>query len=348
MDEHPSRRWGQCQPFSHSGCFVTVIVFVWLDWDASRVCLLTIRKILSSLCPCLLQSDQFPNALQAAKVKKLKLSSPIFWGAGMLANAKCCIPATSSTTTPPKKSGLARKYTSIRNFRPPINTKHHHHQTLRPQPLLRHSARYAAKFGLFTTNSTMAKPTISKGKKGPSKHSRASRREEPIDINTDKSLKSALPPPISTDHHRPAVLAAQLASSVSKPTRKTGRKAQLSSKARKRQERSMDMAEAVMERTITKIEKSKGHAKVINTRRKPWEEINNDVFGEGEKAKKLTKKQLEKQREDEIVRKFFDEGAAEKDEDGNVEMEGAASEGGSEGEGVPTPVQVMEEVEEVL
>lgn len=194
----------------------------------------------------------------------------------------------------------------------------------------------------------MAKPTISKGKKGPSKHSRASRREEPIDINTDKSLKSALPPPISTDHHRPAVLAAQLASSVSKPTRKTGRKAQLSSKARKRQERSMDMAEAVMERTITKIEKSKGHAKVINTRRKPWEEINNDVFGEGEKAKKLTKKQLEKQREDEIVRKFFDEGAAEKDEDGNVEMEGAASEGEGEGEGVPTPVQVMEEVEEVL
>ncbi|KAK0666837.1 Alb1-domain-containing protein [Cercophora samala] len=169
----------------------------------------------------------------------------------------------------------------------------------------------------------MAKPTISKGKKGPSKHSRASRREEPIDINTDKSLKTVLPPVISTDHHRPAVLAAQLASSVSKPTRKTGRKAQLSSRARKRQERSIDMAEAVMERTFTKRQKSLGHAKVINTRRKPWEEINNEVFGEEEKAKKLTKKQLEKQREDEVVKKFFEEGA-DKDEDGNVEMEGAS------------------------
>ncbi|KAK4203657.1 Alb1-domain-containing protein [Triangularia verruculosa] len=227
---------------------------------------------------------------------------------------------------PTQEFKLGKKIPSIRKFRPPINT-----QISSSSPPRGFHLGCTSLLDLLQSSACpqspkkMGKPTISKGKKGPSKHSRASRREEPIDINTDKSLKTALPPVVSTDHHRPAVLAAQLSSSVSKPSRKTGRKAQLSHKARKRQERAMDMAEAIMERTMTKVEKSLVHAKVINTRRKPWDEINNDVFGEEEKAKKLSKKQLEKQREDEIVRKFFEEGVV-KDEDGNVEMDGASEE----------------------
>ncbi|KAK4193065.1 Alb1-domain-containing protein [Podospora australis] len=160
----------------------------------------------------------------------------------------------------------------------------------------------------------MAKPTIDKGKKGPSKHSRAARRDVPIDINTDKSLKEARAPQQSVDY-RPAVLAAHHTGGVTK--KKSGRKAVLSAKARKRQEKSMDKAEAIMERTQTKVQKSKASAKVIDVRRKPWEQINDEVYGTVP-VKKLSKKQQTKAEEDAMVAEFY------ADDDGNVEMEGAA------------------------
>lgn len=52
------------------------------------------------------------------------------------------------------------------------------------------------------------------------------------------------------------------------------RKTQLSAKARKRQERHMNMAEAVVERTSKKLEKSKGRSRVVQDRAKRWEDVN--------------------------------------------------------------------------
>ncbi|KAK4460208.1 Alb1-domain-containing protein [Cladorrhinum samala] len=183
----------------------------------------------------------------------------------------------------------------------------------------------------------MAKPTVAKGKKAPSKHSRAARRDMPVDIDTDKSLKEARAPQDSVDN-RPAVLAAHRSGGVTK--KKSGRKAVLSHKARQRAEKSMDRAEAIMERTLTKIQKSKNSAKVIAQRRKPWEDINGDVGGVVP-AKKLTKRQLFKMEEDAMVAKFF------ADDDGNVEMDGAdAAEGLAKSVPIAQPLPV--EDEEVL
>ncbi|CRK04220.1 hypothetical protein BN1723_008849 [Verticillium longisporum] len=78
----------------------------------------------------------------------------------------------------------------------------------------------------------MAKPGISKKAKAPSKHSRAARRETDVDIDTDKSLKNVKAPAESVDA-RPSVLQAQHGAGITKRS-KAGRKAVLSTKARRR------------------------------------------------------------------------------------------------------------------
>ncbi|KAG7288990.1 hypothetical protein NEMBOFW57_005350 [Staphylotrichum longicolle] len=133
----------------------------------------------------------------------------------------------------------------------------------------------------------MAKPTIAKGKKGASKHSRAARRATSPSIDTDKSLKEVRVPQESVDR-RPAVLAAHHAGGVTKKA-KSGRKAVLSTKARRRQEKSADRAEAIMDRTSVKVQKSKGHARVIDSRKKTWDQINKEAF-DREEPPKLSKK----------------------------------------------------------
>ncbi|KAL1871048.1 hypothetical protein VTK73DRAFT_2283 [Phialemonium thermophilum] len=122
----------------------------------------------------------------------------------------------------------------------------------------------------------MGKGGISKGKKAPSVHSRSARRATSPGIDTDKSLKNVRPPPESINQ-RPAVLAAHHGSGV---TKKTKRKVTPSSKARRRQEKGIDRAEAVMERTAKKIQKSKGQARKIQARRKTWDEINEVIASE--------------------------------------------------------------------
>ncbi|KAM0246545.1 hypothetical protein ACHAP5_004669 [Fusarium lateritium] len=107
-------------------------------------------------------------------------------------------------------------------------------------------------------------------KKAPSIRSRAARRTTDIDIDTDKSLKEVKPPPRDTPQ-RPSVLAAQHSAGV---TKKTKRGRNLSTRARKRQEKGLEMAEAIAERTKTKVEKSKGRGKNIQQRSKNWEDIN--------------------------------------------------------------------------
>ncbi|KAK3899930.1 Alb1-domain-containing protein [Staphylotrichum tortipilum] len=181
----------------------------------------------------------------------------------------------------------------------------------------------------------MAKPTVAKGKRGTSIHSRAARRATSPSIDTDKSLKQARTPQDSVDR-RPAVLAAHHASGVSKKA-KSGRKAVLSSRARRRQEKSMDRAEAIMDRTAVKVQKSKGHARVIHSRRKTWDEVNKEAEG-GDKPK-LSKKAKAKAEEDAMVAAFYS------DDDGDAEMEGA--------ETVPTqfaslPVEAAGDDDEIL
>ncbi|KAK4219369.1 Alb1-domain-containing protein [Rhypophila decipiens] len=157
----------------------------------------------------------------------------------------------------------------------------------------------------------MAKGGISKGKRGPSIHSRAARRETSPSINTDKSLKFVTPPQDPADK-RPTVLGAHHNGGVTKSSK---RKQRLSSKQRRRQEKSMDKAEAIMDRTVKKVEKSKGQAKVIYSRRRTWEEVNSEAIEEisGAKPKKM-KFSKELQAEDEYVRKFLAD-------DGDEEME---------------------------
>ncbi|KAI0852172.1 Alb1-domain-containing protein [Daldinia vernicosa] len=119
----------------------------------------------------------------------------------------------------------------------------------------------------------MAKGAISKKRKAPSVHSRAARRATSPSIDTDKSLKNVKPPAESIDH-RPSVLAIHQGAGVSKKTTKSRN---MSSKARRRHEKGQDRAANIMERTERKIAKSKGQARTIQTRRKAWDEINNQI-----------------------------------------------------------------------
>ncbi|KAI0546878.1 Alb1-domain-containing protein [Xylaria curta] len=128
----------------------------------------------------------------------------------------------------------------------------------------------------------MAKGTIAKKKKAPSLHSRAARRATSPGIDTDKSLKNVQPPPDDSVDHRPSILAIHHGAGVSKKQRK-GRA--MSSKARKRHEKAQDRAATVMERTEKKVALSKDSSRTIQTRRKVWEEINQDISSKSHNTK---------------------------------------------------------------
>ncbi|KAI1810950.1 hypothetical protein GGS20DRAFT_144237 [Poronia punctata] len=119
----------------------------------------------------------------------------------------------------------------------------------------------------------MGKGAITKKKKAPSLHSRSARRATSPSIDTDKSLKIVRPPPESVDN-RPSVLSIHHGAGV---TKKQKRGKALSSKARKRQEKAQDRAAAVMERTEKKIAISKGQSRTIQSRRKVWDEVNQQI-----------------------------------------------------------------------
>lgn len=116
----------------------------------------------------------------------------------------------------------------------------------------------------------------------PSVHSRAARRATSPSIDTDKSLKDVKPPPQSIDH-RPSILAIHNGAGVSKKANK-GRN--LSTKARRRQEKAQDHAAAIMERTEVKITKSKGQARAIQFRSKAWDDINDQIPQDSKKPEK--------------------------------------------------------------
>jgi hypothetical protein len=65
----------------------------------------------------------------------------------------------------------------------------------------------------------------------------------------------------------------------------------MSAKARKRHEKGMDRAEAVMDKKSVRIEKSRGRARTVQDRAKNWEELN----------KKLGDKKSEKENLDSVA-----------------------------------------------
>ena len=107
-------------------------------------------------------------------------------------------------------------------------------------------------------------------------HSRASKRASSPSIDTDKSLKN-VKPPIESKKARPSILAVHQGAGVSKKS-KIGRKSVLSAKAKRRQEKGMDMAEAIMDKKEKKIEKSRGRARTAQERAKAWEELNKKIL----------------------------------------------------------------------
>lgn len=126
--------------------------------------------------------------------------------------------------------------------------------------------------------------------------SRESRRAASPGIDLDKSLKD-LKPPTATKTKQPSVLAIHQGAGISKKS-KHGRKAVVSAKAKRRQEKGMDRAEAVLDKKEIKIEKSKDRARTVQERSKNWEELNKRMLAKKaqEQAHTLEK---EKEAEDE-------------------------------------------------
>lgn len=99
-------------------------------------------------------------------------------------------------------------------------------------------------------------------------------------------MKNVKPPPESTNH-RPSVLAVHQGSGVTKKS-KHGRKSVLSARAKRRQEKGLDRAEAVMDKKEKKIEVSKGRARTGQERSKAWEDLNRKMLAEKSRDETLT------------------------------------------------------------
>lgn len=162
-------------------------------------------------------------------------------------------------------------------------------------------------------------------------HSRAAKRASSPSIDTDKSLKN-VQPPTESKSHRPSVLAVHQSAGVSKKA-KNGRKAVLSAKAKRRQERDMDRAEAVMDRTEKKLLKSKVRARSVQDRAKAWEELNKSVLDAAKKQSALEKENLDE----------------EEDGWGDIEVDDApAAEAPVPAQSIPLPEPTEDGDEEIL
>ncbi|TVY47849.1 hypothetical protein LOCC1_G002947 [Lachnellula occidentalis] len=161
----------------------------------------------------------------------------------------------------------------------------------------------------------MGKTAPNKKKTPASIHSRAAKRASSPGIDLDKSLKD-LKPPEDAKTSRPSVLAVHQGAGVSKKS-KNGRKSVPSSKARKRQEKGLDRAEAFMDKKELKVEKSKDSARTLQERSKAWEELNKKILAkkEAEEAERLEKETEDWVDEDEMV---DEEVVAEKEMDDDV------------------------------
>jgi len=114
---------------------------------------------------------------------------------------------------------------------------------------------------------------------------------------------------------RPSILAIHQGAGVTKK-QKHGRKSVLSWKAKRRQERGLDRAEAVMDKTEKKIEKSRGKARTVQERSKAWDELNRKMV-----AKKAREAALALEKEN-----WVDE-ANEEEEDQEMKLDAAVVDG---------------------
>jgi hypothetical protein len=123
-------------------------------------------------------------------------------------------------------------------------------------------------------------------------HSRAAKRASSPGIDLDKSLKDVKPPETKTQ--RPSVLAIHQGAGITKKS-KNGRKSVLSAKAKRRQEKGMDRAEAVMDKKEKKVEKSKGKARTVQERAKAWDDLNKKILAKKAREEALVLEKLEKE-----------------------------------------------------
>lgn len=158
----------------------------------------------------------------------------------------------------------------------------------------------------------MGKTAPLKNKGSTSVRSRAAKRASSPSIDTDKSLKN-VKAPTETVYH-PQALSPHQGAGVSK--KKSGRKSQLSSKAKRRQDKGLDRAEAVMDRTSTKIEKSKYRGRNVQERAKAWETLN-------KKAQEAVQAAMEKEKENED--EVSEEDVEDDHSQGEVEMDDVAA-----------------------
>lgn len=168
-------------------------------------------------------------------------------------------------------------------------------------------------------------------------HSRAAKRASSLGIDLDKSLKDVKPP--ETKAQRPSVLAIHQGAGISKKS-KNGRKAVLSAKAKRRQEKGMDRAEAVMDKKKKKVEKSKGKARTVQERAKAWDELNKKMLAKKAKEEALA---LEKEKEN-----WVDEDDGEPEADGmqDIEVEDASMAQPAVSEAIPESIPLPEPAED--
>ncbi|KAF7935503.1 hypothetical protein BELL_0102g00050 [Botrytis elliptica] len=179
----------------------------------------------------------------------------------------------------------------------------------------------------------MGKTAPLKNKASTSVRSRAAKRASSPSIDTDKSLKNVKAPAETV--YNPQILSPHQGAGVSK--KKSGR--QLSSKAKKRQNKGMDRAEAVMDRTSTKIEKSKYRGRNVQERAKTWEALN-------KKAQEAVQAAMDK--ENEVSEGEGDVDVEDDQSQGEIEMDGTSvapiAPAALQSASLPTPVEDEEEI----
>ncbi|KAF7865509.1 hypothetical protein EAF04_006483 [Stromatinia cepivora] len=183
----------------------------------------------------------------------------------------------------------------------------------------------------------MGKTAPLKNKGSASVRSRAAKRASSPSIDTDKSLKN-VKAPTETVYH-PQVLSPHQGAGVSK--KKSGRKSQLSSKAKRRQDKGLDRAEAVMDRTSTKIEKSKYRGRNVQERAKTWETLNKKAQEAVQAAMEKEKEKENEVSEEEDVEDDHSQGEIEMDDSSAAPVATAAV------QSIPLPTPLGDE-EEIL
>jgi hypothetical protein len=116
----------------------------------------------------------------------------------------------------------------------------------------------------------------------------------------------------------------------------------LSAKAKRRQEKGMDRAEAVMDKKEKKVEKSKGKARTVQERAKAWDELNKKMLAKKAREEALA---LEKEKEKE---NWVDEDDGEAKADGmqDVEVEDAPMAQSAVSEASPESIHLPEPAED--